>query len=77
MSDDQQLTKFLAFNVARAKEGVSMELLLIVLVILLLFGGIGTWPSFGYHQYGYGLSGLLGVYATFVQKLSLTYYTHN
>jgi hypothetical protein len=36
-----------------------MGLLLIVLVILLLFGGIGTWPSFGYHQYGYGPSGLL------------------
>ena len=36
-----------------------MELLLIVLVILLLFGGIGIWPSFGYHQYGYGPSGLL------------------
>ncbi len=36
-----------------------MALLLIVLVILLLFGGIGTWPSFGYHQYGYGPSGLL------------------
>jgi hypothetical protein len=59
MTDDQQLTKFLAFNVARAKEGVSRELLLIVLVILLLFGGIGTWPSFGYHHYGYGPSGLL------------------
>ena len=36
-----------------------MGLVLIVLVILLLFGGIGTWPSFGYHQYGYGPSGLL------------------
>lgn len=38
-----------------------MEVLLIILVILLLFGGIGTWPSFGYHQYGYGPSGLLFV----------------
>jgi Protein of unknown function (DUF3309) len=36
-----------------------MGLVLVVLVILLLFGGIGTWPSFGYHQYGYGPSGLL------------------
>lgn len=36
-----------------------MELLLIVLLILFLFGGIGSWPSFGYHQYGYGPSGLL------------------
>jgi hypothetical protein len=26
-----------------------MEILLILLVILLLFGGIGTWPSLGYH----------------------------
>jgi Protein of unknown function (DUF3309) len=36
-----------------------MELLLIVLIILLAFGGIGIWPSFGYHDYGYGPSGLL------------------
>jgi hypothetical protein len=36
-----------------------MELLLIVLIILLVFGGIGVWPSFGYHDYGYGPSGLL------------------
>jgi hypothetical protein len=37
-----------------------MGLLLIALLILLLFfGGIGAWPSFGYHQYGYGPSGLL------------------
>jgi Protein of unknown function (DUF3309) len=36
-----------------------MELLLIVLIILLVFGGIGVWPSVGYHDYGYGPSGLL------------------
>jgi Protein of unknown function (DUF3309) len=36
-----------------------MELLLMVLIILLLFGGIGVWPSFGSHDYGYGPSGLL------------------
>ncbi len=36
-----------------------MELLLIVLIILLAFGGIGIWPSFGYRQYSYGLSGLI------------------
>jgi hypothetical protein len=59
MSDEQQLTKLLALNVARAEEGKQMGLLLIVLVILLLLGGIGTWPSFGYHPYGYGPSGLL------------------
>jgi hypothetical protein len=59
MFDDQQLTKLLTVGVARAKEGVSIGLVLIVLVILLLFGGIGTWPSFGYHPYGYGPSGLL------------------
>jgi hypothetical protein len=59
ISDNQRLTMLLALNVARAEEGKQMGLLLIVLVILLLFGGIGTWPSFGYHQYGYGPSGLL------------------
>jgi hypothetical protein len=36
-----------------------MELLLIVLLIFLFFGGIGVWPSFGYHDYGYGPSTLL------------------
>jgi uncharacterized protein (TIGR03382 family) len=36
-----------------------MELLLIVLIILLVCAGIGVWPSFGYHDYGYGPSGLL------------------
>jgi hypothetical protein len=30
-----------------------MELLRIFVVIILLFGSIGTWPSFGYHHYGY------------------------
>ena len=38
-----------------------MELLLIIVLIIVLFGGIGTWPSFGYHHYGYGPSGLLFV----------------
>jgi hypothetical protein len=36
-----------------------MELLLIGLIILLVCGGIGVWPSIGYHDYGYGPSGLL------------------
>ncbi len=36
-----------------------MGLLLVVLVIILLFGGIGTLPAIGYYQGGYGPSGLL------------------
>jgi hypothetical protein len=43
-----------------------MELLLIRVLIILLLGGIGTWPSFGYHHYGYGPSGLLFVIVVIV-----------
>jgi hypothetical protein len=43
-----------------------MELLLITLLILLSFGGLGVWPSFGYHDYGYGPSTLLLVMALII-----------
>jgi uncharacterized protein (TIGR03382 family) len=36
-----------------------MALLLIGLIILLVCGGIGVWPSVGSHPYSYGPSGLL------------------
>lgn len=35
-----------------------MGLILLILVLVLLFGGLPTW---GYHSYGWGPSGLLGV----------------
>lgn len=45
-----------------------MRLVLIVLLILLLVGGLPTW---GYHSYGYGPSGLLGVVLVVVLILAL------
>ena len=35
-----------------------MGLILLIIILLLVFGGLPTW---GYHQYGYGPSGILGV----------------
>ncbi len=33
-------------------------LIVLIIVLLLVFGGLPTW---GYHDYGYGPSGILGV----------------
>jgi hypothetical protein len=33
-----------------------MNLVLLILLLLLLFGGLPTW---GYHSYGYGPSGVI------------------
>jgi hypothetical protein len=39
-----------------------MSFILIVILILLLFGGIGTYPGWGYSSgWGYGPSGILGL----------------
>jgi hypothetical protein len=35
-----------------------MGLVLLIILIVLLLGGLPTW---GYHSYGYGPSGLVGV----------------
>jgi hypothetical protein len=35
-----------------------MSLLLLIIVLVLLFGGLPHW---GYHSYGYGPSGVAGV----------------
>jgi hypothetical protein len=35
-----------------------MNLILLIILILLLLGGLPTW---GYHSFGYGPSGLLGL----------------
>jgi uncharacterized protein DUF3309 len=35
-----------------------MGLILLIVLLLLLFGGLPRW---GYHSYGYGPSGLVGV----------------
>jgi hypothetical protein len=46
-----------------------MSLLLLILLILFLVGGL---PRFGYHSYGYGPSGLVGVVLIVVVILLLT-----
>jgi hypothetical protein len=39
-----------------------MSLLLLIVILVLLFGGIGTYPRWGYSSgWGYGPSGILGV----------------
>ena len=46
-----------------------MGLILPIILLLLLFGGLPTW---GYHSYGYGPSGLVGVILLIVLILLLT-----
>jgi hypothetical protein len=46
-----------------------MSLILLVLVILLVVGGLPNW---GYHQYGYGPSGIGGVILIVLLILLLT-----
>jgi hypothetical protein len=47
----------------------NMGLLLLIILIVLLLGGLPTW---GYHSYGYGPSGLVGVLLIVVIVLLLT-----
>jgi hypothetical protein len=46
-----------------------MSLLLLILVLLLVFGGLPNW---GYHQYGYGPSGAGGIVLIILIVLLLT-----
>jgi hypothetical protein len=46
-----------------------MGLVLLIILILLLVGGLPTW---GYHSYGYGPSGLVGVIVLILLILLLT-----
>ena len=46
-----------------------MSLLLLIVLILLLFGGLPNW---GYHSYGYVPSGLSGVLVIVLLVLLLT-----
>jgi hypothetical protein len=45
-----------------------VSLILLIILILLLFGGLPRW---GYHSYGYGPSGILGVILIIVLILFL------
>ena len=46
-----------------------MSLLLLILLLLVVFGGLPTW---GYHSYGWGPSGIGGVLLIIVLILFLT-----
>lgn len=46
-----------------------MSLLLLIVLLVLLFGGLPTW---GYHSYGYAPSGLFGVLLIIIIILLLT-----
>ncbi|MEX2207778.1 MAG: DUF3309 family protein [Myxococcota bacterium] len=46
-----------------------MSLILLIVLLALVFGGLPNW---GYHQYGYGPSGILGVVLVVVLILYLT-----
>jgi len=46
-----------------------MSLLLLIVLLVLVFGGLPTW---GYHNYGYGPSGVLGIILIVVVILLLT-----
>jgi Protein of unknown function (DUF3309) len=45
-----------------------MGLILLIVLIVLLFGGLPRW---GYHSYGYGPSGIVGVILVIVLILFL------
>jgi Protein of unknown function (DUF3309) len=50
----------------------TMSLVLVILLILLLLGGIGTYPGWGYSSgWGYGPSGLLGLVLIVLLVLAL------
>ena len=46
-----------------------MGLVLLIILIVLLLGGLPTW---GYHSYGYGPSGIVGVLLVVIIVLLLT-----
>ena len=46
-----------------------MPTLLVIVLLLLVFGGLPTW---GFHQYGYGPSGVGGIILLIVVVMLLT-----
>ena len=49
-----------------------MSLLLIILLVILLFGGIGSYPRWGHSaNWGYGPSGLIGLILVIVVVMAL------
>jgi Protein of unknown function (DUF3309) len=56
-------------GVSLLTEVSNMGLLLLIILIVFLLGGLPTW---GYHSYGYGPSGLVGVLVIVLIVLLLT-----
>jgi hypothetical protein len=49
-----------------------MSLLLVILVLVLLFGGVGTYPRWGHSSgWGYGPSSILGLVLVVVIVMAL------
>lgn len=48
-----------------------MNLLVLILILILLFGGVGTLPHWG-HSWGYGPSGGIGLLLIILVILALT-----
>lgn len=48
-----------------------MSNLAIIVIILLLVGAFGGLPKWGYHNYGYGPSGVVGVILVIVLILAV------
>lgn len=48
-----------------------MNTWIVILIILLLFGGVGAAPHWGYHAYGWGPSGGLGLVLLILVILAL------
>jgi hypothetical protein len=54
-----------------------MSLVLVILLILLLFGGVGIAPTWGYSRsWGWGPSGIIGVLLVILLILMLTDRVH-
>ena len=49
-----------------------MSLVLIILIVVLLAGGVGAYPAWGYNSgWGYGPSGLLGLLLVILVVMAL------
>lgn len=48
-----------------------MSTVLIVILLIVLLGGVGFAPSWGWHSWGWGPSGLLGLVLCVVLVLAL------
>lgn len=46
--------------------------MVLILIIILVVLALGAWPSFGYHQWGYGPSGIVGILLIVLVILLLT-----